>query len=401
MAATYDEVACFATASITDSRQVHVEPVHEAVVRFDLAERGGGCVAASQASHVGLAQTWTLDSSAPTYLHLCEVDLTGQRSVRNGRIVFDATLFPEVVAQEQRLIAVTDDGFLHSIQLPRHQSHESLTQGLSITSMDLHAELRRLGAPACLAVTCGSPQVPEAVLIGGQSGSLLVVPVKCFSTQSATGSFELQETASRYLSFFGKSTVPAVVWASALRPISADLVCVLHKDFSMRFWNIKTRLRVATAQLLQQSGHKANLIPGRVGAICGAQGHFRLVVHLKPNEDSDEQPQTAAVSMDIQSASDGSLQVVNMKERMLEVSNTDFSCILSQQDTSDPHSAHTWLLSPTPSLHAIASSVSAPSDTAYHTTLIEKHGLAVQAGEHHLQVRLHLASTMPASCHVA
>ena len=386
MAAAYDEVVCFASASITAVREVHAEHSREAVVRFNCADAGAGCVVHDDASGAGIALTWTLNSSQPDHLHLTEVDLSGQRSVYAGRFEFEASLFPHLATQQQRLVALTEDGFLHSLDLPGQLGHQSLFQGLSVTSLDLHAELRKLGTPTLLAVMHDSTKANEVVLIGGQSGSLLVVPIACFSAKSASGSYELHDTASRYLSFFGKSTVPAVVWASALRPVSSELVCMLHEDFSMRFWNIRTKHRLSAGTLLQQSGQRVNLVPSKVGAVCSTQGHLRLVVHLQPKEGSSGQPQTVAVSMDLQQASDGSLQVLNMKERMLEQSDTTFSCILSQQDTADPHSAHTWLLSPDPSLHAISSSVSASSELAYHTTLVEEQALTMQTEQHNLQV---------------
>lgn len=386
MAAAYDEVACFAAASITETRKVSADTVREPAIRFRPADGGGGSCLHSQGFSANAALTWTLDSSHPSHLQLTEVDLRGQRPLRTGQLEFDASLFPGVAVQQQGLVALTEDGVLHSIQLPGQQSQQSILQGLSVTSLDVHAELRRLGDPTHLAVTHDSHRAPAVVAIGGQNGSLLVVPFKCFSTKSATGSFELLETASRYLSFFGKNTVPAVIWSSALSPISSELICVVHEDFSMRLWSIKTRHRVAAGALLQQSGQRANLTPVRVGAVCNDQGHLRLVVHLQPKEGSPEQPQTIAVSMDLVQASDGSLQVLNMKERMLEQSDTCFSCILSQQDTADPHSAHTWLLSPAPSLHAMSSSVSASSDETHHTDLVEKQGRADQPGHHDLQV---------------
>ena len=386
MAAVYDEVICFASASITAARAVHAEHTRGAVLRFRCADVGDGCILHGHAPGDGVALTWALDSSQPDHLQLTEVDLSGQRSVHTGRFELEASLFPHVATQQQRLIALTEDGYLHSLELRGQLGHQSIFQGLSVASLDLHAELRKLGTPTHLTVTHDSTKAHAVVLIGGQSGSLLVVPISCFTAKSATGSYELQDTASRYLSFFGKSTAPAIVWASALRPVSSELVCILHEDFSMRFWNIRTKHRLSAGTLLQQSGQRANLVPSKVGAVCSTQGHLRLVVHLQPKEGSTEQPQTVAVSMDLQQASDSSLQVLNMKERLLEQSDSIFSCILSQQDTADPHSAHTWLLSTHPSLHAISSSVSASGEVAYHTTLVEEQSLAMQTEQYNLQV---------------
>lgn len=391
MAATYDEVACFPSTSIIDVHEVQPDLAREPVVRFVPTDAGGGCIVNGTASDAGIALTWTLSSSQPDHLNLTEVDLSGQRQLQTQCLRFGASIFPHVAMQQQRLFTLTKDGFLFSLQ-PGQSGHQSLLQGMSITSLDLHAELRKLGTPTLLAVTQDQSQAPSAVLIGGQSGSLLVVPISCFSTQSTARSYELQETASRYLGFFGKSSTPAVVWASTLWPASPELTCVLHEDFSLRFWNLRTRHRVSAGALLQQSGQRANLVPAKVGAVCTAKGHLRLVVHLEPKDGSAEQPQTVAVSMDLQPAADGSLQVLNMKERMLEQSDTSFSCIVSQQDTADPHTAHTWLLSPSPSLHAISSSVSASSAETSDTALVEAQGMAPQPAQQDLQVSSPLPS---------
>ena len=248
-----------------------------------------------------------------------------------------------------------------------------------------------------LSVTQGDNSAQHVVLIGGLNGSVLVLPVSCFQAKSPAGAFELQETSGRYLSFFGKSTSSPVVWVSSLYPFSPELLCVVHQDLSMRFWNVRTRQKVSAGSLLQQSGQQSHLTPSTVGAVCNPLGHLRLVVHLQPKEGSSWQAQTVAVSMDLQQATDGSLQIANMRERLLEQSDAAFIAILTQQDTADPHTAHTWLLSSAPSLHAISSSVSAPADEQLQTVLIERQGLTTGAGLQDLQVCKTHASHMLAS----
>lgn len=386
MAATFEEVAPFAVA-ITPIQVVtaHTEHERRKLLDFEPRDVGDGCILASDGAGASTVISWTLESSRPNHLHLAETDLAGQRSVHRATIDLGAPLLPFVSVQQQRLVALSADGLLHSLQLPT-QGHQPALQGLSTTSCDIHAELQKLGQPTVLSVTQSGNSAQDVILIGGSNGSVLVLPMGCFRAKSAAGAFELQETSSRYLSFFGKSTVSPVLWGSSLHPFSPELICVVHQDLSMRFWNVRTRQKVSTGSLLQQSGQQSHLTPSTLGAVCNPSGHLRLVVHLQPKQGSSWQAQTVAVSMDLRQATDGSMQVANMRERLLEQSHASFSAVLTQQDTEDPHTAHTWLLSPAPSLHAISSSVGAPTDEQLQTKLIERQGWGIEAGPQDLQV---------------
>ncbi|KAL3143305.1 hypothetical protein ABBQ38_002146 [Trebouxia sp. C0009 RCD-2024] len=244
--------------------------------------------------------------------------------------------------------------------------------------------MERLGTPTTLEIiqTSRDPR-EELVCIGGQLGSLLVVPSACLDKKTAAKPYELTHSPSGYRAFFSKATTSAVTWTGSLDSFAPGLLCVLHSDCSLCFWDVNRRQRLLAESLLQQSGSRALLVPTAVGSLCTTQGHLRLVVHMEPKSGVPHcPPQTVAVSMDIQVLPDGLLQVVNMRERMLEHSSLCFQTILTHTGSSDANAAQTWLLSSTPSLHSITSNVSGePHAESCRATLIEKQG--VDTGPRH------------------
>jgi len=283
-------------------------------------------------------------------------------------------------------IVLTADGLLHSLALSDQLWHGSLLDGLATSSVNLRRELQKLGGPTTLVLGTASKPDEASICIGGQTGSILVVPANCFETQSASGCHELHFTPSGYLGFFSKSSTPAVTWTASLQPFAPELLCALHSDCSLRFWNTRTQQRVLVENLLQQSGQRGHVTPTAVGSVCSAQGHLRLVVHLDPKADTGVPPQTVAVSMDLEQAS-GQLLALNMRERMLEHSHLRFQSILTHASTADAESAQTWLLSDAPSLHAIISSVSGtPHEESCRAILMEKQGVDTGSCQQKLQV---------------
>ena len=383
MVAFVNEIACVHWRSV---ETLHV-PLQTTgtELNFELEDTGGGAVISGTASATAdYILSWTITQSEPTKLHLTETHVEGHRSSCKRTVIFSSTLLPKAPFHSKHgLIVLTADGRLHSL-LPRDQSgHQSLLEGLTISTVEVTRDLERLGAPTTLDVIKASKdQTEDFVCIGGQTGSLLVVPPGCLDGQTVIKPYELAHSSSGYRAFFSKSTSSAVTWTGSLEPFAPGLLCVLHEDCSLRFWNVSKRQRLLVENLLQQSGQKGLLVPTAVGSACHAQGHLRLVVHLKPKSGAHCQPQTVAVSMDIQIPQEGSLQVVNVRERMLEHSSLHFQSVLMHTGSSDAHPAQTWLLSSSPSLHSITSTVSVePHAELCRATLIEKQG--VDTGETH------------------
>ena len=359
------------------------------VLQVQSADVAGGVAPVPGSSESDGVLSWAFSIAEPSILQLLETHVDGQRSNNRLKVAFGAKLFAQACFHPTKgVIVLTADGMLHSLAVTdqSRQRHGCLLDELVISKVDLRRELQKLGGPTSLGLITASSPTGFAVCVGGQTGSILLVPAVCFDTQSASGCHELQFTPSSYLGFFSKSTTPAVTWTCSLQQFDPQLLCALHSDCSLRFWNTRTQHRVLLENLLQQSGQKGQMTPTSVGSVCSAQGHLRLVVHLDPNHGSMHPPQTVAVSMDLQ-LSNGQLLALNMRERMLEHSDLRFHTVLTNSTTADAESARTWLLSDAPSLHAITSSVSGrPHDISCRTTLIEKQGLATGSGQQELQV---------------
>ena len=395
------EVACLRWR-LVETLQVPQQST-ETELQFELANEGGGVAipeTALKSSHCILS--WAILQQEPSQLQLTETHVHGQRSSCKRTISFGNKLFPQAAYHSiTGMVVLTSDGSLHSLLQRDQSNHLSLLDGLVISSIDVKRHVDRLGTPKTLdAINATGNQNEGFFCIGGQTGAVLVVPLSCFDTESSASPYELHHNPSGYRALFSKSTTSAVTWTGSLQPFAPGLLCVLHADCSLRIWNVSKRQRVLVENLLQQSGQKGLMLPTAVGSVCNHEGHLRLVVHLEPKAGVQYQSQTIAVSMDIQIPQEGSLQIVNMRERMLEHDNLQFKTVLTHTHTLDAHSAQTWLLSSTPSLHAIASSVSGqPHEESCRTVLIEKQG--VDTGQRHqpLQVRqmkFETASCMPA-----
>jgi len=356
---------------------LHVEP----------ADVGGGIAPASTSSQSDGVFSWTISEAEPLDLQLTETYIDGQRGNCKLTVSFGAKLFPHAAFHPAKgIIVLTADGLLHSLALSDQLRHGSLLDGLATSSVNLRRELQKLGGPTTLVLGTASKPDEASICIGGQTGSILVVPANCFETQSASGCHELHFTPSGYLGFFSKSSTPAVTWTASLQPFAPELLCALHSDCSLRFWNTRTQQRVLVENLLQQSGQRGHVTPTAVGSVCSAQGHLRLVVHLDPKADTGVPPQTVAVSMDLEQAS-GQLLALNVRERMLEHSHLRFQSILTHASTADAESAQTWLLSDAPSLHAVISSVSGtPHEESCRAILMEKQGVDTGSCQQKLQV---------------
>lgn len=383
-----NEVACVRWRSLETLHVPQQTPGTE--VHVELADTGGGAsISGTAFGTANCILSWTITQSEPAKLHLTETHVEGHRSSCKRTVNFSSTLLPKASFHSKHgLVVLTADGSLHSL-LPRDQSsHQSLLEGLTVSSIDVTREIDRLGAPTTLdIITASRDQTEDLVCIGGQTGSLLVVPPGCLARQTAVKPYELSHSPSGYRALFSKSTSSAVTWTGSLEPFAPGLLCVLHKDCSLRFWNVSKRQRLLAENLLQQSGQKGLLVPTAVASVCHAQGHLRLVVHLEPKSGTQCQPQTVAVSMDIQTPQEGLLQVVNMRERMLEHSDLRFQSILMHTGSSDAYPAQTWLLSSSPSLHSITSTVSGePHAELCRVTLIEKQGVNTRETHHPLQV---------------
>lgn len=398
------EVACLRWRLV---ETLHVpQQSTETELQFELANEGGGVsIPGTLPDSAQCILSWAISQHEPSQLQLTETHVHGQRSGCKRTVSFGSKLFPRAAYHPAKgLIVLTADGTLHSL-LPRDQnSLLSLLDGLVTSSIDVKRHIDRLGIPTTLdAVSTTDAQDEGFFCIGGQTGAVLVVPPSCFDTESAAKPYELHHNPSGYRALFSKSTTSAVAWTNSLQPFASGLLCVLHADYSLRIWNVSKRRRLLVESLLQQSGQKELILPTAVGSVCNHQGHLRLVVHLEPKAGLHYVPQTIAVSMDIQIPQEGSIQIVNMRERMLEHDNLRFKTVLTHTHTSDAHPAQTWLLSITPSLHAITSSVSGqPHEESCRTVLIEKQG--VDTGQRHQPLQVwHLevvtAHSMPAPVH--
>ena len=381
------EVACLQSRLIDT---LHV-PQHEGASELFLtqsADVGSGISPASSADADDYVLSWTFSKAKPSELQLTETPVEGQRSCCQLTVAFGSALFPQACFHQSKgLIVLTADGLLHSLASRDHSRHSSMLDALATSSVDLQREVVKLGKPTTLGLITASKLSDDFISIGGQTGSVLVVPATCFDNQSAHGCHELKHTPSSYLGFLSKSVTPAVSWMCSLHSLAPGLLCALHADCSLRFWNAPTRQRMLVENLLQQSGQKGRMVPTAVDSVCSTKGHLRLVVHLEPKTGTMCQPQTVAVSMDLQQALDGTLHAFNMRERMLEHSDLSFNTILTHRDTADAEAAQTWLLSTAPSLHAITSSVSGkPHEESHRTTLIEKQGVDTGSHQQMLQV---------------
>lgn len=392
-----NEIACVRRRSL---KCVHI-PQHPTGTEFhfQLADSGGGVSISQTAS--GQRQyilSWTVSRSEPAKLQLTETHVEGDRSSCKRTISFGSNVFPKVSFHSTHgVVVLTADGRLHTL-LPRDQpGNQSLLDGLCVSSVDVSRDIERLGTLTTLdVIRSSSDQTEDLVCIGGQTGSLLVVPPACLDKPAAAKPYELTHSSSGYLAFFSKTSTSAVTWTGSLESFAPGLLCVLHSDCSLRFWDVKTRQRLLTESLLQQSGTKALMVPTAVGSVCTRQGHLRLVVHMDPKSEARCPPQTVAVSMDIQIPQDGLLQVVNMRERMLEHSDLRFQTVLTPTGSSSANAAQTWLLSSSPSLHSITSNVSGePHAEVRRATLIEKQGADTGQQLQPLQVTVILFCTVP------
>ncbi|DBA86447.1 TPA: hypothetical protein ACH3X2_005536, partial [Trebouxia sp. C0005] len=379
------EVSCMHWRSI-DTVHVSQQADGSDILHVESADVGGGIAPVSASSQSDCVLSWTFSEAEPLDLQLTETYIDGQRGNCKLTVSFGAKLFPHAVFHQTKgIFVLTADGVLHSLALSDQLRHGSLLDGLAISSVNLRREIQKLGGPTTLALGTANKPDEASICIGGRTGSILIVPANCFETQSASGCHELHITPSGYLGFFSKSTTPAVTWTASLQPFAPELLCALHSDCSLCFWNIRTHQRVLVENLLQQSGQRGHVSPTAVGSVCSAQGHLRLVLHLDPKADAGVPPQTVAVSMDLEQAS-GQLLALNMRERMLEHSRLRFQSILTHTSTADAESAQTWLLSDAPSLHAVLSSVSGTShEKSCRAVLMEKQGVDTGSGQQKLQ----------------
>lgn len=386
------EIACVRWRSLSC---LHV-PQHPTgtEIQFQLADSGGGAIISQTASDQhDYILSWTFSRGEPAKLQLTETHVQGDRISCRRTVNFGSNIFPKASYHSTHgLVVLTADGRLYTL-LPRDRpSNQSLLDLLLVSSVDVSRDMERLGTPTTLEIiqTSRDPR-EELVCIGGQLGSLLVVPSACLDKKTAAKPYELTHSPSGYRAFFSKATTSAVTWTGSLDSFAPGLLCVLHSDCSLCFWDVNRRQRLLAESLLQQSGSRALLVPTAVGSLCTTQGHLRLVVHMEPKSGVPHcPPQTVAVSMDIQVLPDGLLQVVNMRERMLEHSSLCFQTILTHTGSSDANAAQTWLLSSTPSLHSITSNVSGePHAESCRATLIEKQG--VDTGPRHQPLQVTVA----------
>ena len=388
------EVACLRWRSL---ETLHVSQQSTGTeLQFEPADSGDGIAIKSAGSNDSVALlSWAFSQHEPSQLQLAQTHISGDRSSCKRTVAFSSTLYPRAVYHPVKgVIALTADGSLHSLLPSDHSHNPSLLDGLKICSTDVRRYIDRLEEPSTLAtIDVTGTSKDDLVCIGGQSGSILVAPAGCFDAETTAKPYELHHNPSGYRAFFSKTAASAVTWIGSLQPFAPGLLCALHADCSLRFWSVTKRQRVLVEHLLQQSGQRNLVQPTAVGAVCNQQGHFRLVVHLEPKAGSQCQPQTIAVSMDLQLLQEGSLQAVNMRERLLEHDNLQLKTVLTHSHASDTHSAQTWLLSTQPSLHAITSSVSGqPHEESCRAVLIEKQGVDVGQKPQPLQVRLSAAS---------
>ena len=133
-------------------------------------------------------------------------------------------------------MVLTADGRLYTL-LPRDRpSNQSLLDLLLVSSVDVSRDMERLGTPTTLDIIKTSrDSTEEFVCIGGQTGSLLVVPSACLDKQTAAKPYELTHSPSGYRAFFSKGTTSAVTWTGSLESFASDLLCVLHSDCSLCF----------------------------------------------------------------------------------------------------------------------------------------------------------------------
>ena len=380
------EVSCLEWRSI-DTLHIPQHADAPQVLQADSTDAGGGVVLAGSPNLCILS--WTFSSLKPAELQLTETHIDGVQSNCKLRVVFGAPLFPQACFHQTKgVVVMTADGALHSLTPLDQASPGGLLEDLAISSVNIRPELHKLGQSTSLGLITTGKAADHSICIGGQTGSLLVVPATCFDAGTTGGCYELHHAPSGYLGFFSKSVTPAVTWTCSLAPFASNILCALHADCSLRFWNPSTRQRLLVESLLQQSGQNGLMKPTAVGSVCSTRGHFRLVVHLEPLAGTLNQPQTVAVCMELQQSSDGQLQALNMRERMLEHSELRFNTLLTHTSTADTETAQTWLLSDAPSLHAITSNVSGqPHEESCRVRLIEKQGLESVSMSQGLQVR--------------
>ena len=393
-----NEVACLRWRSL---ETLHVSPEsHGTSVLINVTDAGSGVyIPSSGTNGVGCILSWAVSQAQPSQVQLTETHVGGERSNCRRKIGFGSTVFSTAVYHSSKgLIVLAADGILYSL-LPLDQANQqSLLGALTVSSTDLKREIERIGAPSSLGLVDVSQNPAEQhVCIGGQTGGLLLVPPGCFDAQVHAKPYELQHRPSGYRALFAKGTTSAVTWTGLLGAFAPGILCALHSDYTLCFWSVKTRQRLLAEILLQQSGQKGHMTPACVGSVCSPQGHLRLVVHLRPNTKGYFQPQTVACSMDLQMPQEGSLQVVNMRERMLEQDDLHIKTVLMHSYTSNAPSTPTWLLSSSPSLRAITSNVSGqPHSESAQTVLIEKQG--VDTGHGHISLQARSESTLLCSC---
>lgn len=403
MASSVHEVICMRWQSL---ETLHVPQFQQSAgtqLHFELGDSGDGVEVPETASdETRWILSWCISQEEPSQLQLTETHVQGHRGSFKRTIAFGSHLFPKASYHiEKGLIVLTADGSLHSL-IPRDQgTHLSLLDELVTSTVDVRHDIERLGTPTTLnAFDFDMVETQRYVCIGGKTGSLLLVPPSCFDNDSTAKPFELQHSPSGYRAFFSKGAPSAITWAGCLGAFAPGLLCVLHADCSLRFWSVSKRQRLLVETLLQQSGQQGVVVPKAVGSMCSQNGHLRLVVHLEPKFGAQHQPQTVAVSMNLQIPQEGSIQAVNMRERMLEHDSLRFQTVLTHTRPSDPHSANTWLLSGSPSLHAITSSVSGqPHEEVCRTVLIEKQG--VVTGQAHQPLQVGLSQHFTSSCRIA
>lgn len=393
MASILQEMSCLHWRSI-NTLHVPQQADGQDVLHFPSADVGEGVTPAVTVDENDCVLSWAFSRAEPSELQLTETHVDGQRSSSKRKVSFSTTVFPQACFHNRHgLVVLSADGALHRLVSRDQSSQDCLLDDFTSSSVDLRRELQRLGEPTVLGFITASKPADDSIFIGGQTGSILIVPADCFDTHSPAGCHELQHTPKGYRSYFSRKPTPAVTWASPLHPFAPDLLCALHADCSLWFWNTRTQQRVLVENLLQQSGQKDHMMPTAVGSVCSAQGHLRLVVHLEPKADTMCEAQTVAVSMDLRQSPDGQLQALNMRERMLEHSKLSLNTVMTHRSTADAESAQTWLLSDAPSLHAVTSSVSGkPHEVSCKATLIEKQGVDRGSGNQAFQVRFALSS---------
>ncbi|GIL75858.1 hypothetical protein Vretimale_5570 [Volvox reticuliferus] len=201
---------------------------------------------------------WQIENSGTGALHLTEFTVHGGAIGPRLTVEAPSQLFPALAVTgttDGRLLlaGLFSNGYLLWIRLGVSSSSGAILAGLStemLHGLNLTQPLAPITAPTSLAAT------PEAVVIGGSSGSVLCVPHTNLEDGNISHCFELRDNSWALTKLISgvlyRPRQPGVLACVPVTLAQRQLLLVLYDDCVLRVFNVGRRQHVATLELETQ-----------------------------------------------------------------------------------------------------------------------------------------------------